>query len=134
MRGKRLLVSLEITTGKQASLNAVMAGKQSPVGIASSSIDSPSYQAMLLALGQMHRDDRDRIKVVAIDDLETDILRDKAMATQLQNHFATGQYDYAVVLVGNMHAVRKMQWADDAWRKEPYLAERLVKAGFRVTS
>ena len=43
MKGKRLLIGLEITTGKQALLDAVMAGKQSPEGVVPSMVDSPSY-------------------------------------------------------------------------------------------
>jgi hypothetical protein len=89
---------------------------------------------MLLALSQLHQAQSNRLTVVALDDLETSTHRDAALAAHLQHHLATGQYDRVVVLVGNLHAVRRMHWAEDAGQQAVYLAERLVTAGFRVTS
>ncbi len=55
LRGERILVGLEITAGKQDALDAVLAGRQTPEGLAPSMIDSPFYHTMLLALAQMHQ-------------------------------------------------------------------------------
>jgi hypothetical protein len=134
VRGNHILVGLEIPTARQEALDMVMAKQRTPAGLAPAMIDSPAYQAMLMTLARLHQAHGSRVAVVAIDELTPDTPRDRAMAMHLRTRLVTGRYDRAVVVVGNLHAIRRMRWAKDAWSPQPFLAERLINAGLRVTS
>ena len=133
-QGEHILVGLEVSAAQQDALDAVMAGKRTPEGIAHPIIDSPSFQKMLSELSELYQTHGPLLTVVAIDALDSEKIRDAAMARNIRHHLASGQFERAVVLVGNLHAIRKMQWAKDAGRKMPYLAERLIDADVKVTS
>jgi len=133
-RGERTLIGLEIPAARQDALEAVMAGARSPAGVAHPIIDSPAYQHLLLELSALQRAHGALITVAAIDDLDSDITRDKAMARHLRHYLASRDVERVVALVGNLHTIRKMQWAKEAGRQAPYLAERLIDAKITVTS
>jgi hypothetical protein len=133
-KGERVLVGLEVSAAQQDALDAVMGGKRAPEGIAHPIIDSPAFQNMLVELSGLNRTHGPFITIAAIDARDHERVRDAAMARNIRNHLASSQFERAVVLVGNLHAIRKMQWAKDAGRKMPYLAERLVDADVKVTS
>lgn len=56
------------------------------------------------------------------------------MVRSIKSHLATGNYDRAVVLVGNYHALRKIQWAEKVLHKTPFMAEQLALSGIQVTN
>jgi hypothetical protein len=133
-RGERTLIGLEIPAARQDALDAMMAGARSPAGIAHPIIDSPAYQRLLLELSALQRDHGALVTVAAIDNFDGDMPRDEAMASHIQRHLAAGDVERVVALVGNLHTIRKMEWAKDAGRQLPYLAERLIDAKITVTS
>jgi hypothetical protein len=133
-KGERVLVGLEVSADQQDALDAVLVGNRTPEGIAHPIIDSPAFQNMLVELSMLNRIHGSFITLAAIDALDSERIRDAAMARYIRTHLASGQFDRVVVLVGNLHTIRKMHWTEDAGRKAPFLAERLVDAGVRVTS
>jgi hypothetical protein len=133
-KGERVLVGLEVSADQQDALDAVMVGNRTPEGIAHPIIDSPAFQNLLVELSALYQTQGQFITVAAIDARDHERVRDAAMAKHIRTHFATGPFDRIVVLVGNLHTIRKMHWTEDAGRQALFLAERLVEAGVQVTS
>jgi hypothetical protein len=133
-KGERVLVGLEVSADQQDALDAVMVGNRTPEGIAHPIIDSPAFQKMLVDLSELNRTHGLFITLAAIDARDHERVRDATMARHIGNHLASGQFDRIVVLVGNLHTIRKMHWTEDAGSQAPFLAERLVEAGVHVTS
>jgi len=133
-KGERVLVGLEVSAAQQDVLDAVMIGQRSPEGITHPIIDSPSFQNLLVELSELYRAHGQFITIAAIDARNRGRVRDAAMTRHIRTHLATGQFDRIVVLVGNLHTIRKVHWAQDAGSKTPFLAERLLEAGVHVTS
>jgi len=133
-KGERVLVGLEVSATQQDVLDAVMTGQRSPEGITHPIIDSPSFQNLLVELSELYCAHGQFITIAAIDARNRGRVRDAAMARHIRTHLATGQFDRIVVLVGNLHTIRKMHWTEDAGSNAPFLAERLVDAGVQVTS
>jgi hypothetical protein len=133
-KGERVLVGLEVSADQQDALDAVLEGKRTPEGIAHPIIDSPTFQNLLVELSELYRTHGPFITLAAIDARDHERVRDAAMAKHIRTYLASGQFGRVVVLVGNLHAIRKMHWTEDAGRKTPSLAERLAEAGVQVTS
>lgn len=130
-RGEQILVGLEIPTVQQHALDTIIQKQEILPGLVPPFLDSPFYWGLLLALAELWQRASSRMAVVAIDG-KTD--RDNIMATQITSHLATGKFDRAIVLVGNYHALRKIQWAEQVMQQTPFMAEQLVSAGIQVTS
>jgi hypothetical protein len=133
-QGERVLVGLEILADQQDALDAVLVGNRTPEGIAHPIIDSPAFQNMLVELSALSRTHEQLVTIAANDARDHERVRDAAMATHIRTHLASGQLDRTVVLVGNLHTIRKIHWAEDAGSQTPFLAERLVEAGVHITS
>jgi hypothetical protein len=133
-KGERVLVGLEVSADQQDALDAVMVGNRTPEGIAHPIIDSPAFQNLLVELSALYQTQGAFITIAAIDARDHERVRDAAMARHIRTHLASGPFDRIVVLVGNLHTIRKMHWAEDAGSQTPFLAERLVEAGVQVTS
>ncbi len=133
-KGERVLVGLEVSAAQQDALDAVLVGKRTPEGLAHPIIDSPSFQKMLVELSVLYRTHGPLITLAAIYARDHERVRDAAMARHIRTRLASGPFDRIVVLVGNLHTIRKMRWTEDAGRKTPFLAERLVDAGVQLTS
>ena len=74
------------------------------------------------------------VTVAAIDGLGGEMARDEAMAMHIRRHLTSGDAERVMALVGNLHTIRNIQWAKEAGRQPPYLAERLMHADIAVTS
>ena len=133
-KGERLLIGLEVSAAQQDALDTVLVGQRTPEGIAHPIIDPPAFQNLLVELSKLNRTHGPFITLAAIDARGSERVWDAAMARHIRNHLASGQFDRIVVLVGNLHTIRKMHWTEDAGSQTPSLAERLVEAGVQVTS
>jgi hypothetical protein len=56
------------------------------------------------------------------------------MADTLRTQLATGRFDRAIALVGNLHAIRRMRWRANASRGRTPMAQHLVQVQIHVTS
>ncbi|MEW6487733.1 MAG: hypothetical protein AB1578_07450 [Thermodesulfobacteriota bacterium] len=106
-RGERVLVALEIPWDRGADLGAALGGADSPQFPV---IDGPSYRELLARLGRLG--DRG-VSVAAVDASARDLeARDGAMARRIASALDSGRYDRVVALVGNLHALRTIPWAE----------------------
>ncbi len=128
--GVCLMVALEIISDQQSAIDAAMAGtgKISHIHV-HPIIDHPGFRALLAQLRQITASGK-CLHVSAIDaPRSSGVSRDEWMADQVQRLAARGP---VLVLVGNLHALKRVEWEDDEDR--PYLAERLERRGLRLTS
>lgn len=109
-RDESVLVALEIPAERQAELDKAFAGKRSLQNIASPIIETPSFIRMLKKLRALGVQSG-KLKVVAIDSLSGD--RDLKMAEKIKAEMSGGRWDRAVVLVGNIHALKVIPWAGE---------------------
>ncbi|RME42086.1 MAG: hypothetical protein D6791_18580, partial [Chloroflexi bacterium] len=127
-RGSCLDVALEIRADHQDLLNAAMEGEipveKVPIHPI---IDHPAYRQMLKALAGLVQAGG-CLKVLAIDaPWGAKVSRDAWMACAL-----LGRERPVLVLLGNLHALKKARWVNGM--DDPFLAERLVRAGVDVFS
>jgi hypothetical protein len=130
-QGACLSVALEIASDQQATLDAFVAGN-APVGAipVHTIVDHPGYREMLVRLrDQVTR--RGCLSVHAIDaPTAVPQSRDEWMAERIMALRQRGRP--VLALVGNLHVLKKVRW--QSGRDNPFVAERLARAGMRVTS
>ena len=123
--GDNVFVGLEIHADKQLNLEFSMLGA-TDFSYISSIIDHPAYRDMIYSLGAMKKN----VTVKAIDARDDEVDRELVMSRNLQTALALGKYDKILVLVGNIHAVKKIKWHEDLGdRNKKYLAGLLIADG-----
>jgi len=132
-QGHRVFVGLEISRDQQDNLDALFAD---PVSAKNEiqlyhAIDHKAYREMLAKLGAYARAGVD---VRAIDATNEDKDRDVTMSRNVAAAVRSGEYDVILVLVGNLHTIKRMKWHPDSGATSRYLAERLLDSGFDVCS
>ena len=125
----RVYVGLEIPADKQTQLNNVLAGGND-FSFISPIILHDQYKEMIHSLGGMEGD----ITVQAIDASEVEPVRDAAMSKNILSAVSSGKYDKILVLVGNVHVIKNIQWHNDITRTGKYLAGHLLEAGINACS
>jgi len=132
-QGKRVFVGLEISGGQQGNLDALLADPKAAGGNITlyHALDHRAYREMLAQLGAYARAGVD---VRAIDATDEDNDRDATMSRNVAAAVRSGEYDVVLVLVGNLHTIKRMKWHPDSGATSRYLAERLVGGGIDVCS
>jgi hypothetical protein len=126
--GGCLTIALEIGSDQQPVLDAAMREEQPVSAIRISPIiDHSAYREMLTSFMDLVRRGR-CLRVRAVDAPERDTgSKDAWMAREIQALISSNP---VLVLVGNLHALKRLQW--ESGRDNPYLAERLVRRGVQV--
>lgn len=123
--GDNIFVGLEIPADKQLFLEFTMLGA-TDFSYLPSIIDHPAYRKMIYSLGAMKKN----ITVKAIDADEDEDNRDMAMSMNLLSALSSRKYDKILVLVGNNHTIKNIQWHEDVGdRKKKYLAGHMIAGG-----
>jgi len=128
-QSERVYIGLEIPAEKQTQLNDALAGG-SDFSFISPIILHDQYKEMIHALGDMEGD----ITVQAIDAGEVEPVRDAAMSRNILSAVSSGKYDKILVLVGNVHVIKNIQWHKDKTSTGKYLAGHLLEAGINPCS
>lgn len=123
-RGERVLVGLEIPFQLQSELEKAFSGEISFSNIANHVIESPSYIQMLEKLKALNTDSQ-RLKIIAMDSLSGD--RDLKMAERIEAEMTENSWDRALILVGNLHALKNIPWSENIASGMMNLAEILNK-------
>jgi hypothetical protein len=128
--GGCLAVALEIESGQQATLDAVMRGEEPVAAVQVHPIvDHPGYREMLARSREFIRTGK-CLDVRAVDAPASDTSpRDEWMARELQALAARGP---VLALLGNLHTLKRIEW--ESGRDDPFVAERLARHGVRVLS
>jgi hypothetical protein len=74
------------------------------------------------------------ITVQAIDAGEDAPIRDASMSKNIQSAVYSGKYDKILVLVGNVHVIKNIQWHKDIRSTQQYFAGHLLKVGLNPCS
>lgn len=132
-QGKRVFVGLEISREQQGNLDALLSdpGASNDRIILYHALDHKAYREMLTKLGFYARAGVD---VRAVDATKEDKNRDVTMSRNIAAAVRSEKYDAVVMLVGNLHTIKKMRWHPDSGASSRYLAERLGDAGVDVCS
>jgi len=124
-RGINVFVGLEIPADKQINLEFTMLGA-TDFSFIHTIIDHPAYRDMIYSLGAMKKN----VTVKAIDARDDEVDRELVMSRNLQTALALGKYEKILVLVGNIHAIKKIKWHEDLGDKnKKYLAGYLIADG-----
>ncbi len=125
-----IIVGLEIASDQQPVLDDVMLGTQTVNDIEFwPPIDHFAFRSMIEYFAALKRQGQ-CITVVAIDaGMDTVVDRDQWMALKLSEH--VGKIP-VLVLVGALHTLKAVNWTVAIGK--PFLAENLVKRGFKVAS
>ncbi|MEA3547385.1 MAG: ChaN family lipoprotein [Thermodesulfobacteriota bacterium] len=130
-QNKNIFIGLEIPRNKQELLDSALTGSPLPAGTISTIIDHTAYREMIRKLESLP------VTVKAIDAAPSDVGRDRAMEASICPVIQPKEYDEALVLVGNLHAIKRMKWHPDTGHSKmenQYLAGRLVKKSINVCS
>lgn len=134
-RDERVLVGLEIAADRQGDLDAFLSGQGRPDGLVHPIIDSPSYRELIRRLGDLAVSSGDRLRVMAVDAPQFASLdRDGEMAIRIQEALGSGTYDRAMVLAGNLHALKAIPWSPQVPEPPGRLAQVLERSGIPVAS
>jgi hypothetical protein len=125
----RVYVGLEIPADKQTQLDDALAGGRE-FSFISPIILHDQYEEMIHALGGVEGE----ITVQAIDAAEDEPIRDASMSKNIQSAVYSGKYDKILVLVGNVHVIKNIQWHKDIKRTGQYFAGHLLKVGLNPCS
>jgi hypothetical protein len=130
-QGKYVFVGLEISSDQQNNLDALLAGSTEDELQLYPAIDHIAYRNMLKHLGYCPKS---LLTVAAIDAADTENNRDEIMARAIVNAVSSQKYTAIAVLVGNLHAIKKIKWHPESGASTRYLAERLVDKSIDVCS
>lgn len=128
-KNKCLTVALEIASNQQSLIDEIKdGGPVSDIEIAPM-IDHLHFRELINDLAQMQKHN-DCLKIIAIDaGIESKTRRDEWIATKLTEH--AGQTPI-LVLMGNLHTLKKVEWNHAMAKKEPYVAKILASQGQNV--
>jgi hypothetical protein len=131
-RGNKVFLGVEIPSSSQDDLERVLVGQEplceefiSPI------VDHPVYREMLRELGML-KVNGDPLHIRAIDAPPSVKDRDGAMWSNVLVALDGGQYDRLVLLVGNIHGIKRIVWAPEVSHNRQYLAGRLIQEGVKV--
>ncbi len=127
-----LTVALEIASSQQPVIDEMVQGRAvvSAVKIAPM-IDHPPFRALIEDLARM-RGNGACLELVAIDaGIKEDTSRDEWMAAKLAAQ--VGQAP-VLVLLGNLHTLKKVDWHRTVTSASPYVAQILVSQGYHIHS
>jgi uncharacterized iron-regulated protein len=125
-QGKCLAVALEIPGSQQAFLDQGRATK-SNIQL-TTMIDHSPYRSLINDLGRMKRSGY-CLKLIAIDGTGLNVNQDKWMAERLAKQISQTP---VLVLLGNLHTLKKIGWNSSMGKAFPYVGEILVSQGYRV--
>jgi len=129
-QNKCLTVGLEIASNQQAIIDKIKQGRAvvSDIDIPSM-IDHPPYRKMIANLVKLQRIN-ECLKLVAIDaGDDINLRRDEWMAIKLAEQVG----DIPVlVLLGNLHSLKKVDWDLSMTKGSPYVAEILSSQGYNL--
>lgn len=66
------------------------------------------------------------ITVEAIDAGESEPIRDVSMSRNIQSAVSSGKYDKILLLAGNVHVIKNIQWHKDTTSTRQYFAGYLL--------
>jgi len=129
-QNKCLTVALEIASNQQAIIDKIKQGRAvvSDIDIPSM-IDHPPYRKMIDNLVKL-QGINECLKLVAIDaGDDINLRRDEWMAIKLAEQVG----DIPVlVLLGNLHSLKKVDWDLSMTKGSPYVAEILSSQGYKI--
>jgi hypothetical protein len=128
-RGDSVYVGLEIPSDEQLKLDDALAGG-SDFSFLYPIIQHDQYNQMIHDLGGMEGN----LTVQAIDAGDAEPVRDAAMNRNILSAVSSGKYDKILVLVGNTHVIKNIQWHKDITSTRRYLAGHLLEAGINPCS
>lgn len=128
-QGDRVYVGLEIPADKQTQLDDALVGGRN-FSFISPIILHDQYKEMIHALGDMEGE----IAVQAIDAGDSEPSRDVSMSKNIQSAASSGKYDKILVLVGNVHVIKNIQWHRDITSTQQYFAGHLLNVGLNPCS
>ena len=94
-------------------------------------VGHPAYKEMLRELGMLKAKGAP-LHIRAIDAPPSVKDRDGTMCCNVFVALDSGQYDRLVVLVGNIHGIKRIVWAPEVSHNPQYLAGRLIQEGVKV--
>lgn len=131
-QNKCLIVALEIASNQQSIIDDVVRGKAAVSAIEIAPIiDHPPFRALIDNLARM-RSTGACLELAAIDaGIEKKTDRDEWMAAELAEQVSQ---DPVLALLGNLHALKKIDWDMTMTSESPYVAEILISQGYRINS
>lgn len=127
---KCLTVALEIASNQQSAIDQVIQGnaKVSDIEIAPP-IDHPDFRILIGNLAEIQKHNN-CFKLIAVDaDIKLKTDRDEWMAKELTKQIGQTQI---LVLLGNLHTLKKVDWNPEIGKESPYVAEILTEKGYEV--
>lgn len=127
---KCLTVALEIASNQQSAIDQVIQGnaKVSDIEVAPP-IDHPDFRILIENLAEIQKRNN-CFKLIAVDaDIKLKTDRDEWMAKELTKQIGQTQI---LVLLGNLHTLKKVDWNPEITKKSPYVAEILTTKGYAV--
>jgi uncharacterized iron-regulated protein len=127
-----LIVALEIASNQQSIIDDVVRGKAAVSAIEIAPIiDHPPFRALIDSLVRM-RSNGACLELAAIDaGIKEKTGRDEWTAAELAEQVS--QYP-VLALLGNLHALKKIDWDMAMTNESPYVAEILISQGYRINS
>ncbi|WP_143083398.1 hypothetical protein [Nitrosomonas communis] len=125
-----LTVALEIASSQQFIIDKIMqsGGNVEDIQIAPM-IDHPAYRAMIADLAKISRNGA-CVKLIAIDgNIESGVGRDEWMAKEILQHVGLNPL---IALLGNLHALKKIDWNKSISKVSPFVAEILVSQSHQI--
>jgi hypothetical protein len=131
-QNKCLIVALEIASNQQSIIDDAVRGKVAVSAIEIAPIiDHPPFRALIDNLVRM-RSNGACLELAAIDaGIEKKTGRDEWMAAELAELVSQ---DPVLALLGNLHALKKIDWDMAMTSGSPYVAEILISQGYRINS
>jgi len=131
-RNRCLTIGLEIASNQQPIIDKIKEGRAvvSDIEIPPM-IDHPAFREMIDDLVKLQINN-ECLKIIAIDaGDDIDLRRDEWMAINLENQIGAAP---VLVLLGNLHSLKKVNWDLSMSKGSPYVAEILWSQGYTVTS
>jgi len=129
---KCLTIGLEIASNQQTKIDQIKQGRAAVSDIKiPSMIDHPPYRMMISNLVKLQKQNS-CLKLIAIDaGDDINLGRDVWMAIKLAEQIGKTP---VLVLLGNLHSLKKVDWDLSMTKGSPYVAEILVSQGYTVRS
>ncbi len=131
-QNKCLIIGLEIASNQKLIIGKIKQGRAvvSDIHIPSM-IDHPPYRKMIDSLVKLQRNN-ECLKLVAIDaGDDINLRRDEWMAIKLAKQVGETPI---LVLLGNLHSLKKVEWDLSMTKDSPYVAEILSSQGYDINT